>query len=221
MKERPILFGGPLVRAILEGRKTQTRRVVRDTDHWSCLTGDCPHDRQSDCNKFMAANCPYGVPGDTLWVRETWRAEELPDGLDGVRYAADGAFVPIANTVEAADAWTEAYANGKHGERWRPSIFMPRWASRLTLLVKSVRVERLQDITNEDARAEGIPCGDEAWHSVDGVAQFRDRFGWYWNGMRHNAPKFAFRAGWDTINGKRAPWASNPWVWAVEFEVKQ
>lgn len=209
MAERPILFSGPMVRAIMDGTKTQTRRVVKFdaasfTDPFVTFgaghsgLGAYVHESEYADEGSLFVPCPYGVPGDTLWVRETWRpgrglavvasprALRAPAGAalaPGIIYAADGATLPA-------------------GCRWRPSIHMPRWASRLTLLVKSVRVERLQEISTEDATAEGLPNGCFDERCTDPRCRARARF----------------EGAWDTINGKRAPWASNPWVWVVEFE---
>lgn len=136
MTERPILFSSPMVRALLAGTKTVTRRLVNPK-----------------------RSAPYAVVGDRLWVRETWRAvERESDAVDGVLYAADEMFIRIHNSASAADAWVEAYNNGVYGESWRPSIFMPRWACRLELNVVSVRQERLFAITEADAKLEGVAC---------------------------------------------------------------
>lgn len=182
MREHPILFSGPMVRAILENRKTQTRRVLREDNTWLYVQG----------NYYIAECCPYGQVGDRLWVRETWR----PTSEKAVRieYRADG---EIRDFDQRSDF--EFYACG---QRWRPSIFMPRWASRITLEIVAVRPERLQEINVEDARAEGCSriqcdCGD----CIDSteIGEFQNL--------------------WDSIHGKRYPWASNPWVWRIEFMV--
>lgn len=150
--------------------------------------------------------CPYGQPGDRLWVRETWRAEELASGLDGVRYAADNHFRSIENTRDASDAWGEA-AFDKHGQRynplaWRPAIFAPRWASRITLEVIGVRVERVQDITYADVLAEGI--------NMHSPVRKKDQL---------PTPRSAFAELWDSINAKRGfGWDVNPWVWVLTFK---
>ena len=143
--------------------------------------------------------CPYGQLGDLLWVRETWRAEERPDGLDGVRYRADEAFESIANTREAAERWLEAY---RGDERWRPSIHMPRWASRLTLRLTDVRVERLQEITNEGVLAEGLGF---VWGytRAEPPRDGRARFAEFWNEL-YSDPKRS--------------WQADPWVWVLGFE---
>lgn len=174
-RERPILFSGPMVRAILAGTKTQTRRVVK-VEPGKLDVGENPA-------------CPYGVPGGSrLWVRETWYddnatrdAEPIPTSHDDfIHYRADG---------EAHDQFEELDGF----LRWRPSIFMPRWASRITLEVTEVRVERLQEITEADAWAEGI-----AAHVV--------------------RPIHDYAALWDSLNAKRGfGWDTNPWVWVVSF----
>jgi hypothetical protein len=140
---------------------------------------------------------PYGAPGDRLWVRETCRAEELRDGLDGVRYPADKAFVAIPGS--AADCWIDL--NAYRGQKGAvvPAIHMPRWASRITLEVTGVRVERLQEISQDDAEAEGI----DFLRGVPDADETLDARG-------------LFHCLWDGINGDGA-WAANPWVWVVEF----
>ena len=182
MNEKPILFNGEMVRAILGGRKTQTRRVVKDQ-------GRVPTVLQSDGNRLLPKHvpdwftdyCPYGGHGDRLWVREThWRAEG--EGTGGkVRFLQYKATSPDDPPL---------------GDRWRPSIHMPRWASRITLEVTGVRVERVQDISNEDVHAEGFaPWGDKY---------------------------LSFADLWDSINANRGyGWDANPWVWVVEFKVSK
>ena len=176
--ERPILFSGPMVRAILDGRKTVTRRIVRGVE---------------------MPRCPYGSPGDRLWVRETWCLAH-PDYHDtdreaGSRPVKDGRFCFYAATddVDTGD-----------GSPWKPSIHMPRWASRITLEVVCIRVERLQEIDEVDILAEGV--------TVDVVAKLT---GTPWADMP--TLHHAWERLWDSINGDRASWASNPWVWRVEF----
>jgi hypothetical protein len=195
-KERPILFSGPMVRAILQGRKTQTRRIIKPD--WSrCLDLDDADDRGKAIER-----CLYGQPGDRLWVRETW----TPD---------HAAFYPNFPCVYRADAGYE-YDRNEKGEtysieqkawypyRWRPSIFMPRWASRITLEITGVRVERLQDISEADAIAEGCAASHP---SIDAISR---EFGY---------PDFArsqFAQLWESINGLDS-WSATPWVWVVEF----
>ena len=186
MKERPILFSGPMVRAILEGRKTQTRRIVKvnEAGQWVChAVRSCLNPEESWQRDVMASECPYGKPVDRLWVREAWCHYDLwrpgPNGYGRICYRASGD-EPIAS-----------FSNVKP-DRWRPSIHMPRWASRITLEVVSVRVERLQDISAKDAIAEG--CCDPT----------------------SSTPKRAFEWLWKSINGPGS-WEANPWVWVVEF----
>ena len=185
MKERPISATRPEVRAILDGRKTMTRRIVKPQP----IGGDkiCKRGmgygwiigqlRDSE-NAWRDLSCPYGQPGDRLWVRETWR---IPNGAPRgwVDYRADDA---------------------REGFRWRPSIYMPRWASRITLEITDIRVERLQDISEEDAQAEGVKLHTEYIPMKVG--------------FNHRQ---AFGGLWESINGPGS-WDANPWVWAIEFK---
>ncbi len=249
MKEHPILFSGSLVRALLAGTKTQTRRIIPEPKvarihgrrseparhfadpgfgdggylHWAYTGGDLGDDVQLQRQMFRAR------VGERLYVRETWRAiERESDMVDGILFAADNAFVSIENTAEAADKWVEAYDNGKHGANWRPSIFMPRWASRITLEVTGVRVERLQDISEEDAKAEGV-----APATIDFACECQsfeiEEPGPHTAACPWRNPSFgpdelaphqlAFAHLWQSINGKRpgCSWEANPWVWVVSF----
>jgi hypothetical protein len=205
-QERPILFSGEMVRAILDGRKAQTRRVVKPQPRdWT--TDDAGRlwpavERRGLCD---LATCPYGNPGDHLWVRETFRTLScagVGEPIE-VQYRAGGIEERVTDRPTGRDWMPSPSGPGQptnpNAPRWSASIHMPRWASRLTLEVEAVRVERLQDITEADAQAEGlIP----AWAVGDVEGTARD----------------AFADGWDTINGKRAPWASNPWCWVVSFK---
>lgn len=192
MKERPILFSAPMVRAILDGRKTQTRRVVKPqpelTSHsgflWKGYYSGTGFDMKTIVRNF-SHRCPYGVFGDRLWVRECWAPVSTfdPSPDTGALYRADTMY--DAAVVE----W-----------KWRPSIHMPRWASRITLEVVAVRVERLQDISEADAQAEGVASDrqrESTWYDGKAVRMFRDL--------------------WSSINGV-ASWDANPWVWVVEFK---
>lgn len=181
MKERPILFSGPMVRAILAGRKTMTRRVVK----------------VNASGRYLG--CPYGGPGDRLWVRETWAtsaycnerapAETASHGLP-FWYAADG----VVNFTGATTGGPEFITRGK----WRPSISMPRWASRIALEITNVRCERLQEISEGDAIAEG-------WKALA-----NDNPG-------NGGPFDWFRVLWDSTT-KKHPWPSDPHVWVIEFK---
>jgi hypothetical protein len=215
MNEHPILFSGEMVKAILEDRKTQTRRVLKKQpidilpmkvpNMWVIL-------ETRDPSHGGVIGCRYGRIGDHLWVRETWRCEELASGQDGVRFAADNSFHKIENTVAASDAWLESYLSDKP-DKWRPSIFMPRWASRISLEVVNIRVERVQQISREDAKAEGMS------HV------------WDWNKDRYKKHPEHFTRGvlnpyvanysvlWDELNAKRGfGWDVDPWVWVIEFK---
>lgn len=205
MKERPILFSAPMVRAILDGRKTQTRRIVKNPEWTGCLTGDCPHERQAECDVALVALSPYGAPGDRLWVRETCIGEELEDGTDGVRYLADGHFQPIDNTPRASIDWLKLHTyRGHKGGRLGSkvvAIHMPRWASRITLEITAVRLERLNDCSEADAEAEGVQA---CARRVVGLPGGCDSF------------LCGYRQLWSEINGKGS-WEANPWVWVVAF----
>lgn len=198
MKERPVLFSAPMVRAILDGRKTQTRRVVKG--YVTCGCGES----LSVCDRHGPMVTPtLAEVGDRLWVRETWapldetNKAHTPDGARAM-YLADRSFF-----VEPA--------------RWRPSIHMPRWASRITLEATGVRVERLQAITEEDAKKEG------ARHFADIPDPHPYRQGPRWSCTEATStdqclgtPRMAFANLWESINGAGS-WDANPWVWVVEF----
>lgn len=197
MKERPILFNSEMVRAVLDDRKTQTRRV--------CV-GQRELSRAAD---FQLSRCPYGQPGDRLWVKETWRVGTPSD--DKKPKAILPSLVARGKGITVlyeAGGWKSvgpvgrkepAYANDEPMPKWagkcRPSIFMPREFSRITLEIESVRVQRVQEITADDCRAEGI--GDD-FNDVGA----RYCFGQLWNSI--NEPR---SLGWDV----------NPWVWAITF----
>lgn len=189
MKERPILFSGPMVRAILEGKKTQTRRVVKPQ----------PDQQHALALPPLPASCPYGKPGDRLWVRERISWEHAGGNWLGVTYAADGHYEEF---LEPPVDW-----NTDDPPKTRPSIHMPRWASRLTLEITEVRVQRLQDISEEDAIAEGMP--NFIGRTVNGIAVVR----------QSPTPREEFATLWDSINGKRpgCSWSDNPCVWAITF----
>ena len=187
VRERPILFSGPMVRAILDGRKTQTRRVAM---HRVCgvMLARLAFDPAPD-----AALCPYGAPGDRLWVRETW-------AWSGDRE------IPEAERIARGEIWYAADGDRGPAIRWRPSIHMPRWAARLTLEVTGVRVERLQDISATDCRAEGIPHFREFVVFGADAEQRREMYA------------AEYRRLWDSLNAPRGyGWDVNPWVWVVEF----
>lgn len=195
MGDRPIIFSAPMVRALLDGRKTQTRRVLKPQPKMLRGAGPfyrphpttAPHEWHALHGGHIAAivKVPYAV-GDRLWVREAW----FDPQMDGARrlYVAD-------NPQDVGPV-----------HRKRPSIHMPRWASRLTLTVTDVRVQRLQEISEEDARAEGLEWAAPTW-GVKGLAES-------WNGD----PRLAFAALWNSLHGPGA-WDANPWVCALTFTV--
>ncbi|MEW9586276.1 hypothetical protein [Paraburkholderia sp. DGU8] len=214
MKERPILLSGHMVRALLDGSKTQTRRVVKlphnnPLGQWEPTTiGGENGGRTAACEALPLQGgiwhtrtgdslvCPNGQPGDRLWVRETfahmYRGNAAPESRrdDDVVYKADG-FTP------------DEYVYGS----WKPSIHMPRWASRITLEVTGVRVERLQDISEQDAIAEGIGKTASGFWSTYGRSGVDGTY----------SPRSSFHCLWESINGPEA-WDANPWVWVVEFK---
>jgi hypothetical protein len=203
MNEKPILFSGDMVRAILDGRKTQTRRVIKMRNGELAEDEDIPLEI-TECNLYLGyvmdfsrhypqweeLRCPYGKPGDLLWVRETWGTVHP--------HVKPSDFAPNGVRV-----WYRADDIKKNWfiEKWNPSIFMPRWASRIILRVTDVRVERVQEISEEDARAEGVLKAGGASLSLYTA--------------RHH-----FSQLWDRINAKRGyGWDVNPWVWVVEFRL--
>lgn len=215
-RERPILFSSEMVRAILAGHKTQTRRLVKPQppEGFSPIpmpTGGWRWQRARGHKILRVGDLfrsPYGVPGDRLWVRETWYCDDYrahgealrdpalrSDFLEEMHYRAD-------HDCRAWEAGCPCRDENGRGA-WRPSIHMPRWASRISLRITSVRVERLHEITDADAIAEGCP----------GIRGGRHPAGD--DGME---PREEFEALWSRINGT-ASWNANPWVWVVGFEL--
>ena len=195
VKERPLLYSAPMVRAILAGDKSQTRRMVslqpKAPTVWVGHDGlwrwGQPHQFPSVEDFEIGMRCPHGEPGDRLWVREAFALYRDLDGHHPV-YRADVA---------------DHEGRSPTAEGWKPAIHMPRWASRITLEITEVRVERVQSITPADALAEGI-------------AEYAAAKGHGDSGRAH--PVEAFAELWDEINAKRGfSWAWNPWVWAVSF----
>lgn len=204
-KERPILFSAPMVRALLAGRKTQTRRVMKKPP-----TG--VHGL-----RLALATCPYGRPGDRLWVRETFKAVasgEVKDGYGEVRYgwayAADAttSWAKHPTIIHDMTGQPETGPMQFRAVPWKPSIHMPRKACRLVLEITDVRVQRLQEITEDDAIAEGVDgpmCAELAIKTP-------------WRDVAAPVAVHTYAALWDSINGAGA-WNSNPWVWALTFKV--
>lgn len=200
MKECPVIFNSEMVRAILDGRKTQTRRVVSDR-HLHLIdvasqVGECyPLESGIDhanSQSYYREHCPFGQVGDRLWVRETW-----------ARYNIDQDAHDMAYRATTPDDWPKEC-------RWRPSIHMPRWASRITLKITGVRVERPNDISEEDALSEGI--------DADGLAESQDKYDCIADHNITGRPtaKGHFSDLWQSIYGVDS-WKANPWVWVIEF----
>lgn len=229
MKERPILFSAPMVRAILDGRKSQTRRALK-FQAFGGFTPISPSTIWHGEEPRRKESCPYGQPGDRLWVRETWRLS--PDACEGwpmdatpcsgfIDYRADGSslerhapdFAAIERlTIGRDPEWD--WDSPPHS--WRSPIHMPRWASRITLEITGIRVERLQDISADNAIAEGIdqiagPTSCNSWRNyLIGKAGEMN--------MHCSSPSRSYQTLWDAINARRGhPWESNPWVWVIEF----
>lgn len=231
IKERPILFSAPMVRAILDGRKTVTRRPVKGLSSSFAVTAAAD---ESPLNAVCwnvggpIIHCPYGKPDERLWVREAWAADAQVDAVsprdlsqgEPIRYPADGAVRQTGCSMVTPG-------------KGRPSIHMPRWASRILLEIADVRVERLQDISEEQAMAEGCfftDYGKACFHSGKGVrdaahcempeSTHQQRYGWMWDKTTSHeqclgSARHAFGNLWQKTGGD---WAANPWVWVVEFK---
>lgn len=209
VRERPILFSGPMVRAILEGRKTMTRRVLRNPDDGVSTTMEDGAPLGCDDSGFWHRRpCPYGAVGGRLWVREafSYAATSGYDAPDDGRWTPDGhAPCPV---------WYRATDEGQADGPWRPSIHMPRWASRLTLEITEVRVERLQEISQVDAACEGVE--PEVYEYDTGGQDPSGR--WLTDTVVDYTSPFA--ALWDSLNAERGfGWDTNPWCWVVGFRV--
>ena len=213
--EHPILFSGPMVRAILEGRKTQTRRT--NGFHMKWLNKDPNNFRHKNfklADKFEFWDIKNGVcqfaespfqPGDTLWVRERFCEPNT------------GEYLYMADHVRGSEMGCIAAGLALEGVRWRPSIHMPRRASRIALLVEDVRVERLQDISEEDAMAEGVKI------TISGDFTLTTRFMNYTKKGDHASSAIAsYSTLWNSLNAARGlGWDANPWVFAYKFSVKE
>lgn len=209
MKEKPILFNAEMVRAILDGRKTQTRRImtVQPESNQFGLLRITDSTKRSDIGKYHWAEsnaignhvrsklfaCPFGAVGDRLWVRETFSV------VPRTAYLASEGVQQVISPDDNHDAaiFRGGWEHSTGGIRWRPSIHMPRWASRITLEITGVRVERLASISNEDARNEGYPASPAPYGG--------DMDPWLW-----------FRQLWDGIYPDQS-FKVNPWVWCISF----
>lgn len=221
MKARSILFSTDMVKALLDGRKTQTRRVVNPQPElpgfWKTKKEGGYHwANEEHFRKGGIYHCPHGQSGDYLYVRETWKPDD-DDDICGIRYK-DDSFIPIENTAAAADKWISVRKSEEQWPDlkeplWRPSIHMPRWASRLTLKITDIRVERVQDIGESDAYSEGAITEIRPDKFIGSAALGVD-------GKIYVSWLSAWVALWDSINDKRGyGWNVNPWVWVISFEV--
>lgn len=207
VKERPIIFSAPMVRAILDGRKTQTRRVVKHAPllSTSYLLGvhkgvwGIHADVEQDGGVWRG-KCPYGSVGDRIWVRETWRPTAVSNGLG----------TQITYMADQRSSWKNGSGLSIASDKQRPSIRMPRWASRITLEITDVRVQRLHQISEEDSKAEGVDpgcltCGENCVRA---------------GGCGYCRPAYrdSFCGLWKEINGPES-WDVNPWIWALTFKV--
>ncbi len=211
MKETPILFSTPMVQAILEGRKIQTRRVIKFPKDYTGenVWANPPFGLKYTSNLFgdteesktvQRISCPYGQPGDVLWVRETAvyvMLEHAHDLLEGATERTQWVY-----KASIHPDWME-YAKEKYGYKWTPNIHVPKYASRIWLRITDIRVERLQEISEEDAKAEGVSNAD----TFIGIGVDESMVN-----------RYAFRQLWHFINGYES-WEANPWVWVVSFEV--
>lgn len=223
--EHPILFSTEMVKAILEGRKTMTRRVVKNIENGSRYLNEYPaHEamnmypfiepsefQKPDNNKIASVvSCPYGKPGDLLWVRETWTGDIFSGSAN--------AFVYKATSPNHRNCQERKLSI------WKPSIHMPKAAARIWLQVEEVRVERLQDISEEDAKAEGVKIHSRGNFYLDYVAEAFNTTQFIY---RLPSAKQSFKTLWELINERRKnfiekhgiTWIDNPWVWVVKYKV--
>jgi len=212
MKFIPILFSTPMVQAIIEGRKTMTRRVIKpqpilgENRVWQGKGKSCSFGFTTESATEMYklnGSCPYGQIGDVLWVRETFLKHPIPN--EGYKFKANYSIEQLNTSIFKNKIL-----------KWKPSLFMPKAACRIFLKITEIRVERLQDITNEDSLKEGIEIGETVKSplSDNNLQTYKnylsDEFKWY-------APKLSFNTLWQSINGKDS-WEANPWVWVICFE---
>jgi len=237
IKERPMLFSAPMVRAILDGSKTQTRRAINPQPVKWCQGLSLPKYSATPLSEFLLGApifaCPYGKVGDRIWARETFCK------VDDSGYGDHaGIWVDYRATPKYKESHPAGWDNDPHNEdalKWKPSIHMPRWASRINLEITAVRVERLNDISEEDAQKEGIKftdygltCFHQGAPQDIGICTAPDsshqkRPGWHYDKSTHqdqcwHTAKYAFTSLWESINGAGS-WEQNPWVWVIEFKL--
>lgn len=258
MKERPVLFSAPMVNAILAGAKTQTRRIMKvqpptikhtllniiksvyGLKNWQgARFWSIPDGVQTDGQIFSdseAFKCPYGEVGDRLWVREAWAAMSRYDGVAPRKICCGAEQAVWYRATDHKEC--DHYLTGQYRGKWRPSIFMPRWASRITLQIDKIRVERINDISEVDAIAEGVESYDKTpnmsgyrnylWHGAVGrdITQ-KQSDAWDWQYSNYDATsdrpaRDSFSSLWEMINADRGyGWDKNPWVWVYDFSVVQ
>lgn len=229
-KERPIIFGAGMVRALLDGRKTQTRRVIKPDIVGNMdiprgqgdVDAGCPYIETENGMMSVKDLCHYGQPGDILWVRETWSEYDCLDG-DADNYSVavcykasyseftygsaedQGAVIWFDSDRETFEVYKQKIEGYEvFGEKWNPPIYMPKKFARIWLEITDIRVERVQDISEEDAQAEG--CVND----VRLISDEKAYYGFY--------AQERFELLWDSVNAKLGhPWESNPWVWVIKF----
>lgn len=236
MKERPIPFSAAMVQALLAGRKTQTRRIISPdlTGLWDAPRGPEDYDEYPSVevngeHVHVRTRCPYGQPGDFLWVREDWRTGKLLDKYSATKIETSandvgyksGPYCPLWYEADGLYRQWGSADKRDFGDKGRLRIarFMPRWASRITLEITGVRVERVQDISEADAIAEGIegrwhPNASDIWTWRDYARAERFAYGAMWG------PRESYRTLWESLHGKDPAhaWAANPWVWCLSFK---
>lgn len=259
MKNKPTLFSAPMVRAILNRRKTQTRRIISKQpaskeSYLHDVVASSDRRREGKCHwngEELDVFKPYCRAGYLLWIKETWKVGAWSEdhGTIAVDYRAspeltktpwsypedqfEKYWIAISDELQekGIDPCEEGYYSWKPGEspmKWKPSIFMPKWASRITLRVTAVRVERLQDISEEDAVAEGLEYREEITHDDTHIAYFKNYLQPTYKADLdgevidvaneiEDDPIESYKTLWQSINGKES-WDQNPWVWVIEFE---
>jgi hypothetical protein len=191
--EKPILFSTPMVQAIMEGRKTQTRRIVKDS-----MLQENNGKYDEEFLLLTVKKCPYGEVGDVLWVRETFNSDYGFKDMEG-------------NVVPPGILYKAKVSSLPNGLKWKPSIFMPKSIARIWLQITSIKVERLKDISEEDAKAEGVE--KIADYGTTGYKLYTEPEASY----SDIDAKHSFESLWESINGRES-WDSNPWVWVIEFK---
>lgn len=214
-REKPMLFSSEMINAILDGRKTMTRRILKKQPPFLGANIDDRingyNSTEEDAEPIYSIKVPYKI-GDRIWVRETYSITEDINGSPCVFYKADKYNILIG-TLNGKDELLTGIGNSECSEPeiYKPSIFMPRWASRITLEVTDIKVDRLHNVSEEDARKEGY-----TYASLHAMHEEAARMGLM---KMPDDPLLWFRELWNKINGERIPWNQNPWVWVVKFKL--